>query len=53
MIVTMTKQAEGWWFGFDAAQPDNAKGWLPDVCFVVYVINKAFKMDRSLDSLGI
>jgi len=50
MIVTMTKQAESWWYGFDAAR--NAKGWLPDVCFVVYVINKAFKVDRSLDSWG-
>jgi len=53
MIVTMSKQeAAGWWFGFDAAQPDNAKGWLPDVCFVVYVINKAFAVDGSQDSLG-
>jgi len=52
MIVTMRKQAAGWWFGFDAAQPDSAKGWLPDVCFVVWVIHKAFAVDRSQDSLG-
>jgi len=52
MIVAIKKHSNGWWFGFDAAQPDSAKGWLPDVCFVVWVIHKAFAVDASLARKG-
>ena len=52
MIVVIKKHTNGWCFGFDAAQPDRAKGWLPDVCFVLWVIHKAFAVDASLARKG-
>jgi len=55
MNVTLKKHSGGWWFGFDAAQLDGAKGWLPDVCFTLWVIHTAFsidKIDPSADMKG-
>jgi len=45
MTVAIQKHSNGWFFGFDAAHPDRAKGWLPDVCFVLWVTHKAFAVD--------
>ena len=48
MNVTLERHSRGWWFGFDKAQPGGAKGWLPDICFSVWVIKRPFAVDASL-----
>jgi len=52
MIIRLRRQGGGWWLGFEeAAEADSGMGWLPDMCFVVWVIHKAFTVDRSQGSL--
>jgi len=46
MNVTLKKHSDGWWFGHDAVQSDGAKGWLPDICFSLWVIHTAFSIDE-------
>ena len=45
VCVTLKKHSRGWWLGFDAEAPVRAVGWLTEVPFALWEIEKAFDID--------
>ena len=57
--VTLNKHSGGWWFGclcqpkYENIPPTpRRRGWLPDVCFALWVIHTAFSIDKIDPSAG-